>query len=135
MVVLVVVCVAAEAVVVVEVDAVELVEVLLVEVTVVTLCGRCGFVRTVVQMRRRWRRWHTRTGFLAVCASPRLAADERRGGERARHERHEEPPQVNRPLGSSKSPVPESYREMPGNGPPGSTAVGSPPSQLEIASE
>ncbi len=63
--------------VVVETDVVtldELVEVVLVEVTVVTFRGRCGFVRTVVHTRRWWRRWQTRFGFLAVCASPRLAA-------------------------------------------------------------
>ena len=72
----VVVCVAPVAVVVVEVVVVTLVEfvaVVLVEVTVVTLRGRWGFVRTVVQIRRWWRRWQTRTCLL-VCASPRLAA-------------------------------------------------------------
>jgi len=72
----VVVCVVLVAVAVVEVvlvTVVALVAVVLVEVTVVTVCGRWGLLRTVVQIRRWWRRLQTRTGLL-VRAWPRLAA-------------------------------------------------------------
>ena len=80
---------------------------LVVEVTVVTVPGRRGLLLRVVQTRRWWRRWQTFCGLL-VRASPSVAAARAQAASAHTASGSGASSQVNRPLGSSNSPVPES---------------------------